>query len=44
MNSYETRLNDLKQLAAQLDNNTELLHDIDQFIAKWSETYNNISK
>ena len=43
MNSYETRLNDLKQLAQQLDNK-ELLNDIELFLNKWSETYTKISE
>jgi transposase-like protein len=43
MNSYETRLNDLKQLAIQLDN-AEVNADIESFLIKWSETYTKISK
>ena len=43
MNSYETRLNDLKQLAIQLDNN-EVNSDIQNFMVKWFETYKKISK
>ncbi len=43
MNSYETRLNDLKKLALQLDNG-EVNRDIENFIVKWLETYRKISK
>ncbi len=43
MNSYETRLNDLKKLALELDNG-EVNRDIENFIVKWLETYRNISK
>ncbi len=43
MNSYETRLNDLKKLALELDNG-EVNRDIENFIVKWLETYRKISK
>jgi transposase-like protein len=43
MKSYETRLEQLKQLASQLENK-ELTQDIENFLAKWFETYSNISK
>ena len=43
MNSYETRLNDVKQLAIQLDNG-EVNSDLENFIVKWFETYKKISE
>lgn len=43
MKSYETRLQQLKQLAYQLENK-ELTQDIENFLTKWFETYSNISK
>lgn len=43
MNSYETRLNQVKQLVIELDN-SEVNSDIDNFLIKWSETYKQISK
>ena len=43
MNSYEIRLNDLKQLTVQLDNN-ELTNEMQSFAAKWMETYLLISR
>ena len=43
MNSYEPRLNDLKQLTTQLDNK-DLVNEIENFSLKWSETYSLISR
>jgi hypothetical protein len=43
MNSYETRLNDLKLLTNQLDNK-DLVNEIENFSLKWSETYSLISR
>ena len=43
MNSYETRLNDLKQMTDQLDNK-DLINEIETLAQKWSETYSLISK
>jgi hypothetical protein len=43
MNSYETRLNELKLLTNQLEDK-ELINEIEQFASKWTETYSLISK
>ena len=43
MNSYDQRLNDLRQLTNQLDNK-DLINDIENFSQKWSETYSLISR
>ena len=43
MNSYETRLNELKQMTDQLDNK-DLINEIETLAQKWSETYALISK
>lgn len=43
MNSYETRLNDLKQMTDQLDNK-DLINEIETLAQKWAETYSLISK
>ena len=43
MNSYEPRLNALKQSTHMLDNK-DLINDIDNFALKWSETYSLISR
>jgi hypothetical protein len=43
MNSYEPRLNVLKQLTNQLDNK-DLINDIESFSLKWSDTYSLISR
>ncbi len=43
MNSYETRLSNLKQQTSYLDNK-DLAAEIQNFALKWSETYQLISK
>ena len=43
MNSYENRLNDLKQLTKETDDK-ELINEIEKFALKWSDTYLLISK
>ncbi len=43
MNSYETRLNNLKQQTNNLENK-DLRTEIENFSLKWSETYQLISK
>ena len=43
MKSYEMRLNELRNLAQQLQNK-DLVNEIEKFYLKWMDTYTLISK